>query len=232
MVWFLALLASYVLALAFIQPEPESLKEPRLSLIDNIKAVKATIGLGIMLIVAFFFITDLTFTSVNERAYALLAFNNINEMYNLWPMQAFTHTFIHGHWLHLFMNVSLLALVSVYERRVGAKRFLAVYIAGSLMSLPSVLFYSEPVLLSGASAGILALAAGFFTDYKNLTLKEWLGATLLCFFLIALFSVQGEMEKNDIDSFNLSTDHIGHVLGALGGVLYCRFRQRIDAKRQ
>jgi membrane associated rhomboid family serine protease len=123
------------------------------------------------------------------------------------------------------MNVSLLALASAYERRVGAKRFLAVYAAGTLMSIPSIFFYSQPVLMTGASAGILALAAGFFTDHKNLTIKEWLGATLLFFILMALFSIKGEVDNIEIHSFDLTTDHIGHVLGALGGILYCRLTQ-------
>lgn len=226
MIWFVVLLTAYVFALALVQPEPESLKEAKLSIRDNIKSVKATIGLGTSLIITFFFITDLTFSDVNQKALALLAFNNITELYILWPVQAVTHTFIHANWQHLLTNLSVLALLSIYERRVNAKRFLAVYIVGSLTSLLSVFFYSEPVLLCGASAGIMALAAGFVVDHENLTLKEWLCAVLLCLFLVAVFSIQAEMESERVSSFNFTIDHIGHLLGAVGGILYCRLCRR------
>ncbi len=230
MAWFITFLLVYSIALATIQPEPQSLKDEQLSITENIIRIKATMLLGVILILVYFLISDFTFNKVNLPLYSFFSLNNIPELYKLWPMQVITHSFIHSNWIHLIMNVSCLALVSIYERRAGSKRFIAVYIAGTIVSIPSIFFFNHPVLVCGASGGIMALAAGYFTDYKNLTIKEWGLSVIGCFVLLIIFSIQGEINtqkiKSSIETYNGDVDHIAHILGAIGGIMYCRLRKR------
>ena len=119
-------------------------------------------------------------------------------------------------------NVIGLALLSVYERRVGLNRYLAVLLAGIIGSTFSVFFYPEPLKASGISGGVFALGAAFFADHENLSVKEW----LLCIFLFvgvtAVMTLDSYLNASHIDVSTTQIDHIGHALGALGGIIYCR----------
>ncbi|MBF4322772.1 rhomboid family intramembrane serine protease, partial [Vibrio anguillarum] len=92
----------------------------------------------------------------------------------------------------------------------------------ALSSIPSVLFYSDNTTVCGISGGVFGLAAAYFTDEKELTTKEWLTAIFLFTFLVILLILEGEIRGQDDYMFDIKVDHIGHFLGALGVILYCR----------
>jgi membrane associated rhomboid family serine protease len=89
-----------------------------------------------------------------------------------WPKQMITHLLVHTNLFHLVTNVAAIGIASVYERRVGTKRFLAILVVSCMSSIPSVLFCRENITVCGISGGIFGLAAVYFTDHENLTVKE------------------------------------------------------------
>ena len=124
-------------------------------------------------------------------------------------------------------NVLGLTLLSIYERRVGLNRYLAVLLVGTIVSSPSAFFYSEPLTVCGFSGGVFALGAAIFTDHENLSIKEWLSAILLFVVITAVLMFDSYLNGPQADALTVEVDHIGHALGALGGIIYCRlFRLR------
>ncbi|GLT18080.1 hypothetical protein GCM10007938_18580 [Vibrio zhanjiangensis] len=221
---FILTLIVYVSSLTLIKPAPSSLKScQNYSYSDNFKRVWASIFSGALIILVFFLTTNFGFISIDENLYKTLALKNNMALFLDWPAQLVSHLFIHGNLIHLVSNVVGLGMASVYERRVGAKRYFSVLLIGSLASIPSVLFYSENVFIGGISGGVFGLAAAYFTDEKDLTLKEWLLAIALFLVLAALLAFDSENKINSQDELNIQIDHIGHFLGALGAILYCRF---------
>ena len=118
-------------------------------------------------------------------------------------------------------NVTGLGLLSVYERRVGARRFLAVVGVASVASIPSALLYSN-AYVSGISGGVFGLAAAYFTDHERLTRKEWLMAIAFFAFIALVLSLDSALRTSGDKTLGFQIDHIGHVLGAIGGIVYCR----------
>lgn len=97
--------------------------------------------------------------------------------------------------------------------------------------MPSILFYSENVAVSGISGGVFGLAAAYFTDEKELSTKEWLAAISLFVFLAILLAIEGEFKGRSSAAADLRIDHIGHFLGALGAIIYCRLKpQRLTSQ--
>ena len=143
-------------------------------------------------------------------------------------MQGITHLFIHSDLYHVAANVSGIGLASIYERRVGSKRFMAVLAVASVTSIPSIIFYPEYTAICGISGGVFGLGAAYFTDYDNLTTKEWFYAVLLGIFLMVLFSIQGEFKSNPSEYLQLEVDHIGHLMGFVGAIIYCRLTSKPD----
>jgi len=138
MILFLFVSVIYIGILLFLKPAPNNLKSPPLTGVQNIKAIKASLFLGILISTIFFFTSNFTFIDTNEAFYQYLALNNNPDLSHLWPIQLITHLFIHVNFIHIICNVCGCGLVSVYERRVGTKRFLIVLSVASLTSIPSI----------------------------------------------------------------------------------------------
>lgn len=224
MIWFALTCAIYIGALVFYRPAPESLKGAPLSLRENFDQVKASTLTGLLLLLIYFIISRFSFKDVDEQLYNLLALNNIKDAAILWPLQFFTHSFIHSNVLHLLSNVTTIGLASIYERRVGSKRYMILLMVGSLSSIPSIFFYPSLGVSCGISGGVFALGAAFFTDHENISRKEWFYAFLAFVFLAVLFSIEGEVKSPAGKQPTFQVDYIGHLLGAIGGIVYCRLR--------
>jgi rhomboid protease GluP len=148
----------------------------------------------------------------------------------LWPIQAITHLFIHGSLLHLLSNVMCIGILSVYERRVGSRRFLAVLSVSCIASIPSIFFYSLPTIICGISGGVFGLAAAYFTDHDDLTNKEWVYGVISFLCLALFFSFRELLETNSQREISLNIDYYGHALGAMGAIIYCRARKNLTMR--
>ncbi|NJD07284.1 MAG: rhomboid family intramembrane serine protease [Methylococcaceae bacterium] len=224
MIVFTLVVAIYVLSLACIKPAPASLKAAPVNWGRHVASIKVSLILGVALLAIFLVVSDFSFDTVNDKTYALLALNNARELATLWPLQVITHSFIHVNWLHLLTNVTGVGMLSVYERRVGARRYLAVLAVASVASMPSVVFHPVPTAITGISGGLYGLAAAYFTDNAELSFKDWLSfiAAFVLFAAFMAWSSDVTMAKTGIADFRV--DHIGHALGALAAILYCRGR--------
>lgn len=230
MVLFFITVTFYGLSLLLYKQSPDSLKAKPLTLQQNFDQIKASFFIGIILLGIFFITSNFEFTVVNEEAYTMFALFNNDISLALLPLQLISHSFIHFDFMHLISNVSGIGVASIYERRVGPKRFLKVLVIGCLISTLSIFFYPKPTSSCGISGGVFSLAAAYFIDYKDLTFKEYVHALVAFVFLMVLFSVAAEVEtaKNaHVEKLHYQIDHIGHVLGALGGIIYCRFLQKL-----
>ncbi|MCR9143869.1 MAG: rhomboid family intramembrane serine protease [bacterium] len=158
----------------------------------------------------------------------LFAFTGRFDSAKVW--QPLTHLLLHFDLLHLLSNLGLLGLLTVYERRVGHARYLAVLAVAGLASIPSVWMYSEPVLVCGISGGLLGLAAAYFTDHKELSRREWAVAVVVFLALFLILSLIDEIRTGGpggaAGPLSYQIDHIGHLLGAAAGLVYCRLRPR------
>ena len=222
MILYPILLILYVGVLLLIKPVPKSFRDKPITLKENFLAIKGSLFLGVLLLTIHLLVSDFTLLDVNYKIYQIFAINNL-ENNRLLIMQFFTHSFIHLNLLHLFSNLTMLGLLSVYERKVGLKRYLAVLVVSGLVSGFSIFFYSEEIYSSGISGALFGLGAAFFTDEKNLTIKEWTYAILAFFVLVLILSLQDFYEMQELNNIDFSIDYLAHTLGALGAIVYTRF---------
>ena len=220
MILFSICLLAYVGVLLFARPARSSLKAPPYTFTENLRLIKASLVSGVVVLAVYLVTTDLSFFEVNPQIYNEFALYSDFTSPQFRPVQLFTHVFLHGDLVHVLANVIGLALASAYERRVGSGRFLAVLMVGIAASIPSFLFYAEPVRIVGLSGGIFGVAAAYFTDDSEAQLKDWLKMVLLVAFIMFLIAVDSEYQSSP--TRDMSIDHIGHALGALGGIVYCR----------
>lgn len=226
MIGFFIVTSAYTALLLCYRPSPNSLKDAPLTFLENFKQIKAALFSGLLFLSIFLFTSDFGFNDVNTQFYRLFALNNDTAVAILWPLQSVTHLFIHINFPHLLANVAGLGIGSAYERQVGSARFLMVLLVASLSSIPSILFYSEPIAICGISGGLFGLAAAYFTDQEGMSTKEWLYAVFICVVLLVLLSVGGKIDSAANSSLQFKIDHYGHALGALGAIVYCRFKPR------
>lgn len=211
----------YVGALLFIKPSPNSFRDKPISIKENFLAIKGSLFLGVLFLTIYLFISDFTFLEVDEDVYQLLALNNASDN-NLWIMQYFTHIFIHYNLVHVLSNVLMIGLLSAYERRVGLKRFLTVFFLSGYISGLSILFYGDNISSSGISGAVFGIGAVFFTDEKNLTLKDWIYAILSFVIIAIMLSARDFMEMQKSENIDFNIDYIAHILGALTAIIYTR----------
>ncbi len=129
----------------------------------------------------------------------------------------FSHSFMHGSWLHILLNGYALFLIGpLLERLYGSRRFLIIYTLSALSGgAASVLLTDGPMVgASGAIFGCLGALVVFATKFKHLVpprvsralgvkLVPWIVLNLLIGFLPWFAMI----------------DHAAHVGGLIGGTL-------------
>jgi len=123
MLIFLLTILVWFACLFFFRPNPTDLQAKIPSYWESFKKIQATFWLGIFLILAFFIFSGGTFIDLNEDWLATLGLHNVYLFSPWWFVQAITHNFIHINLLHLLGNLTFLAILSLYERKVSAGRF-------------------------------------------------------------------------------------------------------------
>ncbi len=224
MIIFWVFATIYISILIFFRPQPASLRERPSSIYGNFRQIKASLFTGILLLMIFLITTNNGFSEIDGKFYVMFCLTNIPEAAILWPFQIITHLFVHVNLVHVLSNVIGIGIASAYERRVGSRRFIIVLLVGAFSSAPSVFFYPVPTVTCGISGGVFALGAAYFTDQKNLTAKEWVYAILAFLMVVLLFTLYGNIRSGSNETAALNTDHLGHFLGAVGGIIYCRLR--------
>lgn len=145
-------------------------------------------------------------------------------------LQVFTSMFVHADFAHLVGNMIVLLLFGLpFEERIGARRFLVVYLlAGLVGTLAQVaITLPEAIFLMGASGAIFGLIGAFASSYPNsivpvpitaiiitffVRMKVWIGAILmgaLQLLSMAFFSTYGGSR----------TAFFAHLGGLAGGIL-------------
>lgn len=167
--------------------------------------------------------------SVVQADLALYAPNFVEEPV-LAALQVLTSMFVHADFLHLFGNLLiLLAFGLPFEERIGARRFLLVYLVGGLFgTFAQVLVrWPDPLLLLGASGAIFGIIGGFAASYPNLVvplpvplvvitffmrMRVWVGAILFAAMQLLLLSFVAPSDGGGVAYF-------AHLGGLAGGIL-------------
>lgn len=136
--------------------------------------------------------------------------------------QPITSMFLHGGFLHLFMNMlGLWSIGPILERRIGSKRFFELYFFSGIIGAIFVLLFQDSNLptigASGAISGLLGALAivlpetrmlFFFIPMRAGTLAIVMGLISLVF----AFDSSGQIS------------HLGHLGGLLGGVFFIKWK--------
>jgi membrane associated rhomboid family serine protease len=141
------------------------------------------------------------------------------------PWTLVTYMFLHGGFGHIFFNMITLAFIGpMVEERLGARRFLTLYvvsgIAGALLS--SVLARGVPIV--GASAAIYGVLLALARFWPRLRLMIYgvipVEARWLVLIYAAIDLVSG------IGGQRLGVANFAHLGGLVGGALYLLFLER------
>jgi TPR repeat protein/membrane associated rhomboid family serine protease/Flp pilus assembly protein TadD len=214
---FLIVTILYIVSLVLWRPRQISLKEKRPGYWDNVQSVKATLILGISLSFIFWLTSGLEFKETRHGAFGILGISKAGLTEFSAYFQVITRNFIHINLGHLISNLVGLICLSHYERRVGSRRYMMIFfLSGVFSSLLEIPFYGQMVS-AGASAGIFGLGAAYFTDYKNLSKRDWLHSILIGTCIGLLFSFPNKPIQDSIQ-----IDYWGHFFGAVSGVILCR----------
>ena len=136
----------------------------------------------------------------------------------------FTYMFVHGGLGHIFFNMwGLFIFGSLLESRIGAARFLNLYLISGLCGaglwmLSNWNSVNPCIGASGAVFGVIIATAMFFPDMKIMLLLPPIPMKLKTFaivfgFLEVVFELTGTQS---------GVAHLAHLGGFLGGYLYIR----------
>ena len=197
----------------------------------------ATVILLAVNVVAFL-LQLIVFPPAVQGGYLALSLEGLRHGY-IW--QLLTFQFLHGGWLHLFVNCwALYVFGREVEWVLGKTRFLALYFSSGVMgglfqALVALLwprYFGGAVV--GASAGVLGVVAAFAMLYPNRSL------TLLLFFIIPVnmqakfllwlslgWAAVGIAFPDSPLSGNIA--HAAHLGGMLTGLAFIRFREELQS---
>ncbi|MDA0967609.1 MAG: rhomboid family intramembrane serine protease [Proteobacteria bacterium] len=190
--------------------------------------VKGTLCLISFLTCLFLFFADTSYNTI------LLEYKLLFSVYNKdigvdYLYRIITNNFIHANKNHLIENVLLLSVCSIYENRVGARRFFLVFSISCLISSFSVLFISHDINSSvGASGGIFGLLAAQIMDGKITYTREneRLKINGLVYLVLTVLLLIGSYVVIEIDS-NSNVNHPAHILGASSAIFFVLFTSKI-----
>lgn len=224
--WF-----AFIAIIACYSPQKKSLRDKTtVPLRQRLSQVKGTLFMGSLLC----FIGLLTLTqqpgpSIQPVVAGLFGYSAIGFFQYHLLYQPITCIFVHFNLFHLFGNLSSLLVLAPYERRVGIKRYLAVYLVAGLASsflevLIGLIPGFQPGVSLGASGAICGLAAAYFLDneqsHEPLTIKEWVTSTAVIAGLILFMSF---FSPNHLDRTQ-RVDWVAHLLGTIVAAVYVRWR--------
>ena len=145
------------------------------------------------------------------------------------PWTIVTYMFLHGSFMHVFMNMlALFFFGPPLERRWGRRLFLKYYILTGLGgAAASVLLYSAlgPTLMIGASGAVFGLLVAFALNWPDARILLWF-----------VFPVKAKWFVIGLGAFTLlstaqgSADgvaHWAHLGGLVSGYVYLRYGERI-----
>jgi membrane associated rhomboid family serine protease len=163
--------------------------------------------------------------------HAELAFDSTSLLANpkLAAIQAVTSMFVHLDFMHLFGNMLVLVLFGLpFEERIGARRFLVVYLLGGLLgSITQIasVWGTHDILLMGASGAIFAIIGAFAVSYPNTIVPVPITAIIITFFVrMKVWTgaiVMGALQLVTMAlSFGLDgTAYFAHLGGLAGGMV-------------
>lgn len=212
----------YALTLLLVRPAPASLKTEAPGFGQHVASIKVSLLLGLGLMGIFLLTSEFGFIETETGILESFAMSGGRGLEARSPLRVLTHWLLHIDITHLLPNVALLGLLSVYERRVGAQRFIAVLLAACLASSPSAFFYPESTVICGISGGLSGLAAAYFVDERALSTKDWLTGIAFFAVIVGLLMLNDTLRGTKANDLDYEIDHIGHLLGALGAIAYCR----------
>ncbi len=214
----------YALTLLLVRPPPASLKAEAPGFGQHVASIRVSLLLGLLLMGIFLFTSATGFIESENEILESFALRGGWALDARSPLRVLTHWLLHIDITHLLPNVALLGLLSVYERRVGAQRYLAVLAAACLASTPAAFFYPESAVICGISGGLFGLGAAYFVDERALTTKDWLTGIAFFAVIVGLLMLNDTLRTTKANDLDYEVDHLGHILGALGAIAYCRLR--------
>lgn len=210
MVLFVVTLLVWAVALFSLRPAPADLRAQMPSRWQSFTQIQATFWLGVVLILAFYF--------VSNEWLARLSISNADMLSPTWFVQTLTHNFLHLNLVHLSSNLVALGWLSLYERRVGPRRFLFIFVVGGMLSAVSLFLEPSLVIAAGASSGLYALAAAYFVDRPDQTMKNYLIGAVVLAAAFVCFSI---LEQWDGRTSTFEVDTWGHLAGLICGLIIC-----------
>lgn len=131
------------------------------------------------------------------------------------PWILLTSIFLHGSPMHLVFNMYALAMFGpLLEQKIGAKRFLFVYLtSGLIASFLSSFFYSSTLGASGAIMGMIGVLIILMPDLHLLLFFVIPAPLWLAGIIFALVDVLGVF-------FPSNVGNIAHLVGLGVGLLY------------
>jgi membrane associated rhomboid family serine protease len=145
------------------------------------------------------------------------------------PWGVFTYMFVHGSFMHLFVNMlALFFFGPPLESRWGSREFLTYYVVAGLGGVAlSFLFVPESVI--GASAAVYGIMLAFAMNWPDSPIYIWgvfpVKAKWLVafFFVVSVFSALGRAGGG--------VAHFAHLGGLLAGFIYLKTDWRASATR-
>lgn len=183
-----------------------------------------SLGLVVIYCLQYFLGNEVDYWLIEHFSLIPADFTNIDHFGVLTLISPLTHSFLHGSWLHLGMNVlMLLAFGAGVERMLGARKFLISYFLGALAGA-ACQFIINPfstIPMIGASGAISALFGVVLVLLQrrgalgeNVSIKPfillWVGLSVF----IGLVGIPGEV--NDV----AWAAHLGGFFAGLGYVSF------------
>lgn len=147
------------------------------------------------------------------------------------PWTLFSYQFVHGSFGHIAFNMlALYFLGPRVEERLGARRFLMLYLVsgmtGGLLSIP----FMPYALIVGASGSIYGVLLAFAWFWPRERLYIWGVLPVEAWLLVAGFTVLSLV--SGFGGLDGGTAHFAHLGGFLGGGLYLFYLDRASPARK
>jgi membrane associated rhomboid family serine protease len=217
---------TWVTALFSVVPAPNDLSIPKPEKLKSFKKIKGSVTLGLILILVYHFTSNGNFEASDDKAFALLGINNISILTPIWFLQLVTNIFVHANWLHLVSNLIVLAILSLYEREVGTRKFLVLFILSGFFASFSVLLNTSPMVSAGASGALFGLGGAYIlhpvVSNSSHTTQELITRIILLAVLFIFISLQTTHQEG-IGNGTTKIDTWAHLYGLIIGSLLSKY---------